>query len=99
MVESCTGDVASIFGTILLVALFKLLVVIELHTRLIDDSAEGIVEFGKCFKGHHNRISAAFDVFRDLDELAAIVLFEIEEEDLAVRDDFLAVKWWLVLLS
>src|SRR5690606_36886456 len=41
---------------------------------------------------HHDGVAAAPHILGDFDELSAVVLLQIEKEDLPVRDDFLRVK-------
>ena len=83
---------------LILVVLFGL-IVIELDSGFVDDATEGVIEFGQRLNRNHDGVAASADILRNFDKLSAIILLQIDEEHLAIGDDFLAVEGWLVLLS
>src|SRR5690606_4574915 len=63
------------------------------------DVLERVDEVVEKLDRQHDGLAAASHVFGDFDELSAVVLLQIEEEDLPVRDDFLGVDGTVVALS
>ena len=55
----------------------------------IGESGDKIAEN---FSRHHDGITVAADILGDLDDHAAVVLFQIEKKDFPIRQNFFGVQ-------
>lgn len=60
---------------------------------VIEDAPDGVMEFLEDFQRDHDGVAAAADVFCNLNNPAAGIFLEVEEELFALRDDFFGHQW------